>query len=163
MKSKDSKKQVVKPLVSVHVVHYACSNCDEESEEVKMCKECNAPSRVIKVSELYGQEATDYLDNLKEEKENLKKKKAPSVSGVQFDDSVSGAETDDYEEETFSKEEKAEEEDVALSEIFPEEEEEYGEKKKFVDDLGDDFEAALDVLDQEDEGLDSDVEDLPEL
>lgn len=147
-------------MVSVHVVHYACSNCDEENEEVRMCKECNAPSRVIKVSELYGQEATDYLDNLKEEKEKQKEKKKPSVSGVQFDGSISGAETEDYEEESFLKEE---DDDVPLSEIFPEEEEEFGEKKKFVDDLGDDFEAALDVLDQEDDGLSEDVEDLPEL
>ncbi len=147
-------------MVSVHVVHYACSNCDEENEEVRMCKECNAPSRVIKVSELYGQEATDYLDSLKEQKEKQKEKTSSSVSGVQFDNSVSGAETEGYEEERLPTEE---EEDIELSEIFPEEKEEFGEKKKFVDDLGEDFEAALDVLDQEDDGLSEDVEDLPEL
>lgn len=148
----------MKPLVSVHVVHYSCSNCGEEIDEVKMCKDCNAPMRVIQVAELYGDEANEYLDNLKE----AEKSKAPEKksSTMQFDDSVSGEESEDLglEEEAVPEDN----DDVELGEIFPEEEE-GDERRTYVGDLGDDFEAALDVLDQEDEDLEDDVENLPEL
>lgn len=142
----------MKPLVSVHIVHYSCSNCGEEKEEVKMCSECNAPTRVIQVAELYGEEANDYLDSLKEQ--SKEKPQEPKVSGVEFDDSVSGAEVEDDKIEDTD--------DVELGEIFPEEEDE-NKEKAYVGDLGDDFEAALDVLDQEDEDFGDDIEDLPEL
>ena len=147
----------MKPLVSIHVVHYSCSNCGEEKEEVKMCNDCNAPMRVIQVAELYGEEANEYLDNLKEvEKDKPSERKA---STLQFDESVSGAES----EESESTEETTQDaDDVELAEIFPEEED-GNERRTYVGDLGDDFEAALDVLDQEDEDLGDDVEDLPEL
>ena len=145
----------MKPLVSVHVVHYACANCGEETEEVKMCKECNAPMRVIQVVELYGDEANEYLDSLKETSEKKQEKK---VGGVEFDDSVSGAEAEGLEIEEESLDDTDE---VELGEIFPEEED--GEQKAYVGDLGDDFEAALDILDQEDDELGEDIEDLPEL
>jgi hypothetical protein len=144
----------MKPLVSVHVVHYSCSNCGEEIEEVKMCGECSAPMRVIQVAELYGEEASEYLDSLKENEKN--KPKEPKVRETQFDESIVGAE---LEEEDANIEDT---DDVELGEIFPEEEEESGERT-YVGDLGDDFEAALDVLDQEDEDFGDDIEDLPEL
>ncbi len=147
----------MKPLVSIHVVHYSCSNCGEEVDEVKMCKDCNAPMRVIQVAELYGDEANEYLDNLNEaEKRKLPEKK---VGTMQFDDSVSGEETEEFGVEEESGQAS---DDVELAEIFPEEEDEDG-RRTYVGDLGDDFEAALDVLDQEDEDLEDDVENLPEL
>ena len=147
----------MKPLVSVHVVHYSCSNCGEEMEEVKMCKECNAPMRVIQVVELYGNEANEYLENLKENSEKKEEKK--KVGGIEFDDSVIGAEAEGLEVEEESIDDGDE---VELGEIFPDEDEEGG-SKKYVGDMGEDFEAALDILDQEDEELGDDIEDLPEL
>jgi hypothetical protein len=148
----------MKPLVSLHVVHYSCTNCGEETEEVKMCDACNAPMRVIQVVELYGDEANEYLEDLKEQaSKNVKKEK---VSEVQFDSSVTGADVDSLGEEDVLDDA----DDIELGEIFPEDdEEEEGSKKKYVNDLGDDFEAALDILDQEDEDMPDDIEDLPEL
>jgi len=154
LKTKKNDRKVVKPLVSVHVVHYSCSNCGEEIEEVKMCSGCNAPMRVIQVVELYGDEAEEYLENLKEKaKKDTAKAK---VTNVEYDESVSGAEV---EEEDLDSDVS---DDVELGEIFPDEEEEE-ESKTYVGDLGDDFEAALDILDQEDEELGEDIENLPEL
>ncbi len=147
----------MKPLVSVHVVHYSCSNCGEEIDEVKMCNDCNAPMRVIQVAELYGDEANEYLDNLKETEKGKPSEKEAST--VQFDDSVSGVQSD---ESAIGDENVSNTDDVELGEIFPEEEED-SEKRTYVGDLGDDFEAALDALDQEDEDLGDDIEDLPEL
>ena len=157
MKAKKNTKNVMKPLVSVHVVHYACSNCGEEKEEVKMCNDCNAPMRVIQVVELYGDEANEYLDNLKES--SVKKVEKKTVAELQFDDSVSGADALDEEEELLGVDE------LELGEIFPDEEEEENDEseKKFVGDLGDDFEAALSILDEEEDELADDMEDLPEL
>lgn len=149
----------MKPLVSIHVVHYSCSNCGEEIDEVKMCKDCNAPMRVIQVAELYGDEANEYLDNLKE----VDKSKTPEqkVSTVQFDESVSGLQDEESETEDKSVFDN-DNDNVELAEIFPEEEG-GSEKRTYVGDLGDDFEAALDTLDQEDEDIGDDIEDLPEL
>lgn len=147
----------MKPLVSVHVVHYSCSNCGEEVDEVKMCNDCNAPMRVIQVAELYGEEANEYLDNLKEAEKGKTPEQKPST--VQFDDSVAGEQA---EELGLEEEVVKDTDDVELGEIFPEEEDE-NERRTYVGDLGDDFEAALDTLDQEDEDLGDDVEDLPEL
>lgn len=142
----------MKPLVSVHVVHYSCTNCGEEKEEMKTCSECSAPMRVIQVAELYGDEANEYLESLKEESKNEPEDK--KVSGVQFDDSVSGAEVEEADLP----------EEVGLDDIYPEEKEKEGKaaRKTYIDDLGSDFEQALDILDQDDEGFD-DVENLPEL
>ncbi len=138
----------MKPLISVHVVHYSCSNCGEEIEEVKMCKECSAPMRVIQVAELYGEEAEEYLETLKENsKKNLPKEKSPVI---QFDEDIE-----------IEEEEEGLSDDVELGEIFPEDDS--LPNKTYVDDLGDDFEAALDILDQEDEDFSDDIDDLPEL
>jgi len=147
----------MKPLVSIHVVHYSCSNCGEEVDEVKMCGDCNAPMRVIQVAELYGDEANDYLDSLKEGEKS--KSSESKVGVVQFDESVSGVSSDESEIEGESI---SDTDDVELGEIFPEEDED-SEKRTYVGDLGNDFEAALDALDQEEEDLGDDIEDLPEL
>ena len=154
MKSKKDSKKIVKPLVSVHVVHYACSNCGDEIEEVKMCSGCNAPMRVIQVVELYGDEANEYLENIREKEKDVKKEQ--KVNGVQFDESVSGSEVEEEENLNTGADESLE-----LGEIFPDEDGE--EERTYVGDLGDDFESALDILDQEDEELGEDIEDLPEL
>ncbi len=150
---KGNEKKVVKPLNSVHVIHYSCSNCGEEEEYAKLCSPCKAPMRVIQVVELYGEEADEYLAKLNQKKELSESKE--NSSSVQYDDSVLGIseEEEDFEED----EKKSDVEKVALGDIFPDEE----NKKNYVSDLGDDFEAALDVLDQEDD--DEDIEDLPEL
>jgi hypothetical protein len=149
---KGNDKKVVKPLNSVHVIHYSCSNCGDEEEYAKLCSSCKAPMRVIQVVELYGEEADEYLEKLNQKEESSKKKE--NSGGVQYDDSVLGM----SEEEDFESDEgKSDVDDVALGDIFPDEE----GKKNYVDDLGDDFEAALDILDQEED--DEDIEDLPEL
>ena len=141
-------KKVVRPLTSVHVVHYACTNCGEEEEDVQLCSACKAPSRVIKVTELYGEEATEYLETLKKEPA----KEASGIQSEQYDDSILGVGGEEVVGEGAV-------DNVALGEIFPESED--SKDKNYVEDLGDDFESALDILDQEDD--DEDLEDLPEL
>jgi len=141
-------KKVVKPLTSVHVVHYVCSNCGEEEEQAKLCSSCKAPSRIIKVTELYGDEANDYL-------EKIKAGVAQGSAGIQseqYDDSIPGVggEEADGGGDTMS--------DVQLGDIFPDDD---SSEKTYVDNLGDDFESALDILDQEDD--EEDIEELPEL
>jgi hypothetical protein len=148
----------MKPLVSLHIIHYSCPNCGEEVEEVKMCKGCNAPMRVIKTVELYGDEANEYLDNLQEtnKKETVEKK----TRSVEFDDSVIGSESDE-----LAINEDEESSSLELGEIFPEQEDddENSERKYVVGDLGADFEEALGFLDQEDDEISDDMKDLPEL
>lgn len=61
----NQKDQVVKPMITVQIINYHCSNCGEEVEEVKLCSSCKAPMRVIQVTEKYGAEAEKYLEDLK--------------------------------------------------------------------------------------------------
>jgi predicted RNA-binding Zn-ribbon protein involved in translation (DUF1610 family) len=61
----NQKDQVVKSMITVQIVHFHCSNCGDEIEEVKLCKSCKAPMRVIQVTEKYGEEAEKYLEDLK--------------------------------------------------------------------------------------------------
>lgn len=63
---KDLKKdQLVKPMVSIQIIHFYCGNCNEELDEVKFCPSCKAPMRVINVVEKFGEEAEKYLEALK--------------------------------------------------------------------------------------------------
>jgi hypothetical protein len=63
----NQKDQVIKHMVTVQVVHYHCSNCGEEKEEVKLCESCKAPMKVIQVIEKFGDEAEKFLENLKKQ------------------------------------------------------------------------------------------------
>ncbi len=145
----------MKPLTSVHVVNYSCGNCGEEEEHAKLCSSCKAPMRIIQVVELYGEEADEFLQNLKQQSQTEEKHKG--VSSIQYDDSVVGINEDDIEE----VEDPGVDDGLELGDIYPDEDDDE-KKSRYVGDIGDDFESALDILDQEDED-DDDLTDLPEL
>jgi len=53
-----------KQVFSIQVIHYICTNCGEEIEEVKLCGSCKAPMRVLEVKEYYGEEAHKKFDEI---------------------------------------------------------------------------------------------------
>jgi len=63
-KKKNDDKKTVKPLLVVQIVHFCCTKCGDELEEVKMCKSCGATMRVIEVREKYGDDAQKFIDKL---------------------------------------------------------------------------------------------------
>jgi predicted RNA-binding Zn-ribbon protein involved in translation (DUF1610 family) len=62
---KISKDQLITPRKSVHVVYFSCPHCGEEIEDIKLCRECGEPMRVINVVEKFGEEAEKRLEELK--------------------------------------------------------------------------------------------------
>lgn len=151
----------MKPLVSLHVVNYSCPNCGEEVEEVKMCAGCKAPMRVIKTMELYGDEANQYLETLKEG--DKKKAIKNDNGGVQFDDSVIGADADEIESVDEKIDSTEEDNGLELGEIYPDSDDGASERKYNIGELDSDFEEALGFLDQEDDDIPEDMKGLPEL
>lgn len=65
MPTPKKREDMVRSVVTVQVIHYCCSNCGEEIEEMKTCPSCKAPMRVLQVKELFGDEATKFLDSIK--------------------------------------------------------------------------------------------------
>ena len=63
-KKPKKKEEMTRQVLSVQVIHYVCTNCGEEIEEVKICDSCKAPMRVLEVKEFFGDEARTKLDEL---------------------------------------------------------------------------------------------------
>ncbi|MCC7290100.1 hypothetical protein IT417_02525 [bacterium] len=159
-KFKDDEK-TTKKINSIHIVVFACTNCGEEFEELRLCKECKSPMKVVQVTEKFGNEADEYLAKLKRE-------------GVWDDTSVhpkhdensdggiagSSDELDDIDIKIAGQESTEETiEDLELGDIYPDDES--GERTtKNVTDM--DWSEALDKLDEEEDTSDLN-EELPEL
>ncbi|KKR05766.1 MAG: hypothetical protein UT34_C0002G0273 [candidate division WS6 bacterium GW2011_GWF2_39_15] len=156
--TKTTDKKVVAPVKSIHVVVYACTNCGEEVEELKLCKECNSPMKVIQVFEKFGEDADKYLSQLKKEGEwdadSVTPKKAHAVNdgGIDSDDleeldiPIKGIADDPFEEEKVDVDD--------LTDIFPDD----GQTAGVEPDV--DFQKALSALDEEEEDVSKDLEDL---
>lgn len=154
--------RMVKPVNSVHIVIYACSNCGEEVEELKLCNECTSPMKVVQVIEKYGEEADEYLEQLKKDGNwgagvvTPKKKDEPTDGGISAD------EIDSLDIPITGLNESDDDEPVGLGEIFPDDDE--SDAKPAAQDL--DFMEALDKLDEEEDVDNMDglgPEGLPEL
>lgn len=155
--TKTTDKKVVQPMKSIHIVVFGCPNCGEELEELKLCKECNSPMKVVQVIEKFGQDAEEYLAHLKREgiwtsDSVMPKKNVDDVSGIGADDlddldiPIKGLAEDSS---TFA------EPDVAgLTDIFPDD----GAPSTAEPDL--DFQEALSTLDEEEEDMAEDLGDL---
>ena len=161
--AKKTEEKITKPVRSVHIVIYACPNCGEELEELKLCKECKSPMKVIQVIEKFGNEAEQYLADLKK-------------NGVWTDETVSphkddlndgGISEDDVDELNIpinglrtkrSLDDDVLVEDAPLVEIFPDDGESDQQKTSGTDD---DFESILNKLDEEEDT--TDLEGIPEL
>jgi len=142
-------KKVVKSTANVHVVVFSCPDCTHEEEEVKLCPECGKPMRVINVIEKFGEEAEEYVKNLKIEKEDEKGEEefldvdAPTIIKLSEEDHIEG----DDEEDTGS-----------LGVIYPDDDQPNTSSGGADMDLME----ALDQLDEEDEDP-GELNDLPEL
>jgi hypothetical protein len=154
--------KVIKPVNSIHIVVYACSNCGEELEELKLCNECNSPMKVIQVLEKYGDEADQYLEKLKKEGNWDADAVQPKKKAETDDGGISADEIDNLDIPITGVHEEEEEESVALGDIFPDDEE--SSSKPANKDI--DFMEALEKLDEEDEVEDMDgfgKDGIPEL
>ncbi|HQG57592.1 MAG TPA: zinc ribbon domain-containing protein [Candidatus Dojkabacteria bacterium] len=70
MATKSNNDDLIRPVVSIQVIHYVCPNCQEEVEEARICKSCKAPMRVMQVKELYGEEAQKFLEDLRKKNDS---------------------------------------------------------------------------------------------
>lgn len=149
-------KKVVQPVKSIHIVVLGCPNCGEEIEELKLCKECNSPMKVLQVIEKFGTDAEEYLAQLKREgvwgMDSVRPKK-----GLLDED----METDELDEELDIPirgiaPDPLEDDDAvsSLGDIFPDE----GAPSAVVPDV--DFQEALRTLDEEEEDVSKDLEEL---
>ncbi|MBI2357060.1 hypothetical protein HYV12_03370 [Candidatus Dojkabacteria bacterium] len=153
--TKTTDKKVVQPVKSIHIVVFGCSNCGEELEELKLCKECNSTMKVVQVIEKFGEDAESYLAHLK--REGVWSSDSVTPKKKDDDDEDSGIGDDDLDgldipirgipEDTF-------EDTPGLTDIFPDE----GAPSSLEPDV--DFQKALSALDEEEEDVTKDLEDL---
>ena len=125
----------IKPVVKVQLIIYACPNCGNEIEEVKLCPMCSHPMRVVEVKELYGDEAEKLLEEIKENK---------SVTSTITDEGMEVDKSSLKDEDT---------DDIYLSDIYADD----GSEPKNVPPLD------TSILDDFDDDGDDDLPPLPEL
>ena len=128
--------KTTKKVAKVQLVLYACTHCDNEIEEVKICPLCKNPMRVIEVKEIFGEEAEKLLEEV-----------SANIAMADNIDSLGG-----FEETMDDAEDDADWLPTSLSTIYP--------------DSGDDLanpnlSEMLDQLDADDNGEDSFPEALP--
>lgn len=153
--------KTTKKINSIHIVVFACSNCGEEFEELRLCKECKSPMKVIQVVEKFGNEAEEYLSRLKRDGVWEDTSVRPKDHEEVHDGGVSSKtdELDDIDIKIAGEVDVAEAEDLVLEDIYPDDEPTVPVKSA-KEDL--DWAEALDKLDEEEDT--SDLGDgLPEL
>lgn len=158
-KTKSSNNKTTKPINSIHIVVFACPNCGDEHEELRLCKECKSPMRVVQVIEKFGSEADEYLIRLKKEGDWDELSVRPKTH---LDGGISTDEADELDkidikiagEEIEEKENHVE----FLEDIYPDEEE-HKPATSPKEDI--DWTEALEKLDEEDNS--EDLEQVPEL
>lgn len=147
--------KMVRPVNSIHVVVFACTNCGEEIEELKLCAECDSPMKVIQVIEKFGAEADEYLAQLKKEGNWATDAVSPAKKSIVDDGGITEDDLESLDIPIMGIEQEHDDEPAGLGEIFPDDDDEAAPSKT-SDDL--DFMEALDKLDEEE-----DVEDLHDL
>ena len=159
--AKSKVEKTTKRINSIHIVVFACPNCGEEFEELRLCKECKNPMKVVQVIEKFGSEADEYLEQLKREgvwDDTSVRPKHDEIhdGGVSKD----ADELDDLDIKIAGQEDSSQEvDDLALGDIFPDDD---SRDEKPVKPVDDDWTEVLDKLDEEEDT--SDLKDeLPEL
>ncbi len=156
--TKTTDRKVVQPMKSIHIVVFGCPNCGEELEELKLCKECNSPMKVVQVIEKFGTDAEEYLAQLKREGIWTTDSVMPKKNAREDDDGIGDDDLDDLEnipikgipddpDEPFA-------EASSLGDIFPDD----GAPSSVEPDM--DFQDALSTLDEEEEDVTEDLGDL---
>lgn len=159
-KSKEEEK-TTKKINSIHLVVFACPNCGDEFEELRLCKECKSPMKVIQVIEKFGTEADEYLAKLKRDGVWEDNSVRPRHDDLK-DGGVSSMEDelDDIDIKIAGEDEPTDTAALAIGDIFPDDDADKAPVEKHVDDL--DWAEALDKLDEEEDTSDLNDE-LPEL
>ncbi|MBD3329586.1 hypothetical protein GF357_03775 [Candidatus Dojkabacteria bacterium] len=85
-KGKKTEKKVVKPVLTLQIVHYCCTKCAEEIEEIRLCSSCGSTMRVVEVVEKYGNEAEEYLKRYKKENGHEDEIIIKDASGAEIDE-----------------------------------------------------------------------------
>lgn len=153
--------KTTKQINSIHIVVFSCPNCGDEIEELKLCKECKNPMKVIQVIEKFGSEADEYLAKLKRDgvwDENAVRPKNddPSDTGL----SISEDELDDIDIKVAGEDIADDVDEMPLGDIFPDDDDTPAKTASNDKDL--DWVEALDKLDEEEDTSDL-KEELPEL
>lgn len=171
MPTAKKKDDMVRSVITVQVIHYCCSNCGEEIEEMKSCPSCKAPMRVLQVKELYGDEATKFLESLKSNQDDgddsAKLEDLGTIEGSMADESVlTKLDVVDAPGNPKSKSVVSEVDELsAFGEIFSDDDEEETAPSPKAKKASEDF-SFLDELDKDEGGMDdvaSDFEALKEL
>lgn len=159
-KSKEEEK-TTKKINSIHLVVFACQNCGEEFEELRLCKECKSPMKVIQVIEKFGDEADEYLAKLKRDGEWEDNSVRPKHDDLKDGGlSIAEDELDYIDIKVAGEDDVVDPADMPIGDIFPDDEAEHTPVIKGEADL--DWTEALDKLDEEEDTSDLDDE-LPEL
>lgn len=159
--AKSKEQKTTKQINSIHIVVFACPNCGEEFEELRLCKECKSPMKVVQVVEKYGSEADQYLEQLKRngvwDEQSVRPRQDDLHDGGVSKDTD---ELDDIDIKIAGQDDVEEVEDeLVLEDIFPDEDKDDNHVKPVLDD---DWTEVLDKLDEEEDT--SDIKDeLPEL
>ncbi len=135
-----------KPVFTIQIIRYYCTNCGEEKEEVRLCSTCSSSMRVVEVVEKYGDEAKEYL-------QQFSKKREVTLEGVS--DTVEINEVDPLDEELEISENEAT--SFYNSSIFPDDDDKRDIKIKNGSGSLDDM---LDILDRDEEEEDEDFTDM---
>ena len=71
---------------SVHVIYLSCPHCSFETDDIKLCPQCNEPMKVIDVVEKFGDDAERFLERINKRRENGTE--IESVSGLEIEEGV---------------------------------------------------------------------------
>ena len=154
--SKKTKKEEMIPIRrSVHVIYLSCPHCSFETDNIKLCPQCNEPMKVIDVVEKFGDDADRFLERLKKRKENGTE--IESVSGLETEEGIVEIDKEEPNIILMGADESLDEgidpvtdaDDASLDVIFPDDDEEVVEHQPISAD--DDLAKALDQLDSEEE------------
>ncbi|MCK9368642.1 hypothetical protein M0R04_01560 [Candidatus Dojkabacteria bacterium] len=156
-KSSSVKTTTNKPINSIHIVVFACPNCGEEFEELRLCKVCKNPMKVVQVIEKFGSEANEYLSKLK--KEGIWEDTSVRPSKEDHDGGLSTADDELDKIDIKIAGEVEEDTEIPLADIYPDDDEVLPAVSKVPDDP--DWEKALEALDEEEKT--DDLEDVPDL
>jgi hypothetical protein len=146
---KEKKEKMVTTRKSVHVIFLSCPHCGDERDHIEMCDECGEAMRVIDVVEKFGDDAERFL------KRSLKRnasKKVEDDEYVSIDDEEPNIILmgDDEALNDDNGIDPNNDDEVGLTEIFPDDDSDE-ETKRVEIDPDDDLTKALEQLDSEED------------
>ena len=155
---------------SVHVIYLSCPHCSFETDDIKLCPQCNEPMKVIDVVEKFGEEAEKLLEELKKKSPNKSEDEEEEeyVTTDEEEPNIILMGGNDAHVDDGGIDPTAADDDEGLDVIFPDDSDS-GDSHPKVEALGDDeLSKALEQLDEEDDTSSEDFSfgddgDIPEL